>query len=310
MSTDDEGAVRLRRQFRDQDGVVTVDQAKKAGYSRAAIATKVRRGEWERPAPNVLRATDHPETARSRIRVAVLSLGADATVTGRSAAYWWRMIDVAPAEVEIAVAKERQPRPRRGVRVIRRAVPEQDRVVIDGVPVTKKGMTVLTAVALLGHTAGAHLMDRVLQRGVVALDALDQVHARTGGRHGARLCATLLALAAGGARSEAERLAHHALRGAGIDGWQADHRVVLPRWGPAVLDLAFLDHRICVEIDGWAYHRDLRAFVGDAARQNALAVTGWLVIRTNWHELTEHPERFVSSVRAALAERERFAARP
>jgi very-short-patch-repair endonuclease len=309
VRTDEERTARLRRQFRDQDGVATVDQAKEAGYSRAAIATKVRRGEWERPAPNVLRATDHPATARSRIRIAVLSLGPHATLTGRSAAYWWRMTDVAPAEVEVAVAKDRQPRPRRGVRVVRRAVPEQDRVVLDGVAVTKKAMTVLTAVALLGRIAGAHLMDHVLQRGVVALDALEQAHVRTGGRHGARLCAVLLALAAGGARSEAERIAHRALRTAGIDGWHADHRVVLPRWGPAVLDLAFLDHRICVEIDGWAYHRDQRTFVHDAARQNALAVTGWLVIRTNWHELTEHPDRFVASVRDALAGRARSEAR-
>ena len=38
-----------------------------------------------------------------------------------------------------------------------------------------------------------------------------------------------------------------------------------------------------VEIDGWAYHRDLRAFLRDRARQNALVLDGWVVIRTTWY---------------------------
>lgn len=305
MSTVPAGAARLRAQMLDQDGAATVRQAKDAGYSRAAIAGKVRRGEWERPARGVLRTTEHPVTPRSRIRVAMLSVGPDATLIGRSAAFWWQMTDTAPADVEIAVPQRNQPRPRPGVTVTRRAVPDRDRVAVDGLLVTKKAATVLAAVASLGVVAGAKLMDRVLQRGMVALDALREVHERTRHRYGAMVGGVLLTLAAGGARSEAERLAHRALRAAGITGWLADHRVVLPRHGPAVLDLAFLEQRVLVEVDGWAYHRDLRAFVHDSARQNALVLAGWVVIRTNWHELTERPERFVDTVREALAERAR-----
>jgi hypothetical protein len=32
---------------------------------------------------------------------------------------------------------------------------------------------------------------------------------------------------------------------------------------------------------------------------------GWVVIRTNWYELTDGPEQFVAHVREALAERRR-----
>ncbi|WP_433799541.1 DUF559 domain-containing protein [Actinomycetospora sp. CA-084318] len=298
-------AAKLHARMRAQDGVATVQEAKDAGYSKVAIAGKIRRGEWERPAHNVLRATDQPVTARSRIRVAMLSLGADATLVGRSAAFWWQMTDTAPASVEIAVPQRNQPRPRDGVTVVRRAVPARDRVAVDGLLVTKKAATVLAAVAALGLIAGAKLMDRVLQKGVVALDALTETHQRSRGRYGAVLAATLLALAAGGARSEAERIAHRVLREADIVGWEADVRVILPRHGPAVLDLAFLDRRVLVEIDGWAYHRDLRAFLHDAARQNALVLAGWVVIRTNWHELKDRPHDFVRTVQDALAERSR-----
>ncbi len=299
------GAARLRRQMQDQDGVATVRQAKDAGYSKVVIAGKVRRGEWERPAHGVLRTTDHPITPRSRIRVAMLSVGADATLVGRSAAYWWQMTDIAPVEVEVAVPKRSQPRRRPGVSTIRRDLSPCDRVSVDGLQVTKKAATVLAAVAALGLLAGAKFMDRVLQKGLVALDALRESHESSRGRHGAPVCATLLALAAGGARSEAERMAHRVLREAGLTGWEADHRVMLPRQGPAVLDLAFLEQRVLVEIDGWAYHRDLRAFLHDTRRQNALVLAGWVVIRTNWHELKERPDVFVLTVRAALADRVR-----
>lgn len=268
--------------------------------SRAAIAARLRSGEWVRGPSGVLRAADHPVTPRSRIRAAMLSLGDDATLVGRSAAFWWHLTDVAPADIEIAMPHGTRARPRPGVRLIHRGVPPQDRVVVDGIAVTKKPATVLAAVATLGLLPGARLMDRALQAGV-DLAALREVHLRTAGRHGAAIASTLLVLAGGGARSEAERTAHSHLRRAAISGWTANHEFQLRGYGQAFLDLAFLEHRVLVEVDGWAYHRGLRAFLRDARRQNALVLNGWTVIRTNWFELREHPEEFVRNVRDALA---------
>jgi very-short-patch-repair endonuclease len=162
--------------------------------------------------------------------------------------------------------------------------------------VTKKTPAVLAAVATLDTAAGARLMDHVLQRGTVELEALRRAHRRTTGRHGATRCAELLRLAAGGARSQAERLAHQALTVAAITGWCADRPVWLPGYGQALLDLAFDELRVLVEIDGWAYHRDLRSFLRDADRQNALVLQGWVVIRTNWYELTENVDQFLAHV--------------
>ena len=291
---------RIRALLRTQDGVLAVRQVREAGYSRAQIAARVKKGEWTRDLHGVLRAADHPVTPRSRIRAATLSFGDEATLVGRSAAFWWRLTDVAPAEVEVAVEHQSQPRPREGVRLIRRGVPETDRVVVDGVAVTKKPATVLAAAASLGLLLGARLMDQALQAGV-NLEAMRSVHRRTAGRYGALIAFELLVLAGGGARSEAERSAHRRLREAGLDSWHADHEVWLPGFGRAVLDVAFVDRKVLVEIDGWAYHRGLRAFLRDARRQNALVLDGWVVIRTNWFELREDPQRFVGNVVEALA---------
>ncbi len=297
----DEQAARFRRVRRDQDGVFSTAQAHAAGYSRAAVAAKVARGEWVPECHGVLRAADHPSTPRTRVRAAMLSLGDGATLVGQSAVHWWRMTDVAPAEVVVAVPHEHRPRPRPGVRLVRRSVPAHDRVVVDGVAVTTRPVAVLGALSDLDLVAGARLVDRILTSGAVSLEQLRSVHVRTAGRRGTGLARTVLALADGGARSEAERIAHGALRSAGIHGWVADHEVRLTSYGLAVLDLAFLELRVLVEIDGWAYHRDQRAFVRDSARQNALVLAGWVVIRTTWYELTEDPDRFVRNVAEALA---------
>ena len=272
----DERTARLLALLRDQDGALSVEQANEIGYSAAAIDAKVGRGEWLRAMYRVLRAADHPDTPRARIRVAMLSLGPGATLVGRSALYWWRLVYTAPAEVEVAVPPQRQPRPRTGVRVLRRAVPPEERVVVDGVAVTKKAPAVLAAVAALDVGAGARLIDQVLQQGSVDLEALLRAHRRATGRHGATRCAALLRLASGGARSEAERIAHRALTADGISGWRADRETWLPGYGRAFLDLAFDEVRVLAEIDGWAYHRDLRAFLRDTDRQNALVLQGWV----------------------------------
>lgn len=193
-------------------------------------------------------------------------------------------------------------KPRPGVRFVHRAVPDDERVVVDGLAVTKKPTTVVAAAVSLGLLLGAKLLDGALQAGV-DLEAMWRVHRLGVGRHGAALAFQLLVLAGGGARSEAERTAHRRLRNAGIGGWTADHEVVLRGYGLAVLDIAFADRKVLVEVDGWAFHRDLRAFLGDARRQNALMLDGWIVIRTNWFELREDPDRFVRNVAEALAAR-------
>jgi very-short-patch-repair endonuclease len=89
--------------------------------------------------------------------------------------------------------------------------------------------------------------------------------------------ARLLALAAGGAVSEAERLAHTRMREGAIRGWIANVPMNVPGFGRAVVDVAFPEQKVILEIDGWAFHRGLRAFLVDGPRQAALTAEGWVV---------------------------------
>lgn len=108
----------------------------------------------------------------------------------------------------------------------------------------------------------------------------------------------MLDAAAGGARSEAERLVIQLLRAAGIRGWHANYRV-----GPYLVDIAFPEKRVVIEIDGWAFHSDQQAFQNDRSRQNLLALQGWQVLRFTWLDITEHPDRVLAQIRAALSVR-------
>ncbi|MDD7964602.1 DUF559 domain-containing protein [Actinomycetospora lemnae] len=56
-----------------------------------------------------------------------------------------------------------------------------------------------------------------------------------------------------------------------------------------------------VEVDGWAYHRELPAFRRDHARQNALVLAGWTVLRVDWHALDADPAAVLATITAATA---------
>ena len=58
---------------------------------------------------------------------------------------------------------------------------------------------------------------------------------------------------------------------------------------------------VAIEIDGWAFHSDADTFRKDRARQNAIVLAGWTVLRFTWHDLTVRPSEVVADIRAALA---------
>lgn len=137
-------------------------------------------------------------------------------------------------------------------------------------------------------------MDRALQ-GDFELTQLWRAHLRNKGRHGSPSARRLLQAASDGARSEAERLLVRLLRAAKVSGWKANFPVC-----GYLVDIAFPNERVAVEVDGWAFHSDQRTFQRDRARQNAIALSGWQVLRFTWLDLTEHPQRVIAEIAAAL----------
>jgi very-short-patch-repair endonuclease len=73
------------------------------------------------------------------------------------------------------------------------------------------------------------------------------------------------------------------------------------RVGRFVVDFLWPEHRVVVELDGFATHNRRGAFEGDRARDGDLLAVGYRVIRVTWRQLTREPCAVVARVAAILA---------
>jgi very-short-patch-repair endonuclease len=203
------------------------------------------------------------------------------------------MLPSAPDRVEVTAARRCGLRERAGVRLRRRELYRRDIACVDGLALTARPVTVLETAAAIAD--GSAFLDRALQRHV-DFAPVYQAYCRNLGAHGWARIACLLVAAADRADSAAERIVVGLLRRAGITGWQ----VGVP-FGPWTIDLAFLDAKVAVEVDGWAWHVDVDRFRADRHKGNALTRAGWTVLRFTWHDLVHRPAYVVAEIRAALA---------
>jgi very-short-patch-repair endonuclease len=280
------------------DGVVTLDEALRGGLTLRQVQHRVSTGRWIKLHPGVYLVGWGEPDQRASTRAAVAWAGTGAVASGLTAAWWWRLRDWAPAVAEVTVPRSRSRCCPPEVVARRRNLDPVNLVVVRGLPVTALPLTVLDAAAALGNDSGRPLVDRALQRRV-SFGELHAAYCRSFGRHGSPWLGRVLRQAADGACSQAERVMHRLLREARIDGWVTNHLVVLSGieyW----IDVAFVDRRLAVEVDGWAWHSDLDRFAHDRRRQNALVLAGWTVLRFTWHDLMSLPDVVVAQIRMAL----------
>lgn len=211
--------------------------------------------------------------------------------SGLSAAWWHGLTKFAPDVVDVTVPRVSNHRRRPDIRSRRRDLTPQDIVERKGLRVTALPLTVVEAA--IRRRGGAKLMDAALQQHV-ELAQLWRAHLRNKGRHGSPAARRLLQAASDGARSEAERLLVKLLREAGITGWQTNYPV-----GGYKVDIAFLDPKVAIEVDGWAFHSDSETFVKDRQRQNTISLLGWKVLRFTWLDLTQYPNRVIAEIKFA-----------
>jgi len=283
----------LEDHLRRNDGVITAAQAEHAGLSRYAVHRRVESGRWRRLSRGVYFADDRPFTDAARIRAEVWSHGTSATASGLAAAWWHGLVSTAPDHIEVTVPMSKGSRSTWQSSVRRRDLAAADVVLRRNLLVTAIPLTVLDAVSVTHSRA---IMDSALQLRVT-LDQLHKAQARNARRHGAGVAGQYLREASDGARSEAERLLVRQLRAAKISGWKANYPVC-----GYVVDIAFPHQKVAIEVDGWAFHSDQKAFQRDRNRQNVISLNGWKILRFTWLDLTEHPQRVIAEIARALSQ--------
>ncbi|WP_440713768.1 endonuclease domain-containing protein [Gordonia sp. FQ] len=70
-----------------------------------------------------------------------------------------------------------------------------------------------------------------------------------------------------------------------------------------VVDFAWPELKVAVEIDGWAHHRDHKAFSRDMRKRNALATAGGVTLSFSRHDLTGDPAGCLEPVIGPLRDR-------
>jgi very-short-patch-repair endonuclease len=329
------------RAARGQGGVLTYRQALSAGLTRAQIQVFVARGWWLHPVKDayvvgaVTGASDDPLAGlRARARAAAL-VHPGAVVGGLTAA---RLLGFGPvadaadeAPVQLVVPGRGVRRSARGLECRVGELGEGEVVRAGGIPLTAPART-LADVVLAAETRqdAVALMDAALHAGLVA--DTREAQAATAWRPGCRRAETWWPLADGRSESVLETrtrlvLVDHGLRPEQLQ-WEVrapDGRFV------ARVDLAYPSRQVAIEADGARFHGGpgweraatesgrprsrtrlpdqmpagcgpgVRPLFQDRRRQNALAGTGWRVVRATWLDVVDRPDRLIQEIHAALA---------
>jgi hypothetical protein len=143
-----------------QAGVISREQALRAGLSAATVDRLVRTRRWRPLHPRVYLVPGFGAGDEARAWAAVLWAGKDAVLSGTAAAWWHGLLGAAPRTIGVAASARRPARS--GVVVWCRLLGAADRVEHRGLPVTALGLTVLEAAAELGGAAGELLLHRAL----------------------------------------------------------------------------------------------------------------------------------------------------
>ncbi len=177
-----------------------------------------------------------------------------------------------------------------GVRVVR----------VGDLRVSHPGDAAVDLIRLWPPADALAVAQRSLILGMLTLPGLIAAHSSLTRLAGAAQLRAVIHELSEGTVSEGERRLVELLRESGVTGWIANHGVRVGR-RRYVVDVAFPSASVAVEVDGHAYHSDVRAFQNDRTRQNDLVRAGWTVLRFTWTDITQHPEDVLAVITSTLA---------
>jgi very-short-patch-repair endonuclease len=285
--------------LRQQSGVVRRDQLHQLGFPPRTLSRRVAAGQFAAHGNKVLALVGLADDMFHRSLVAghrtwprgVLTGPSAVVVHGRQDEPPWDAVDL--GLMPWVVHRDHWD----GLRVLR-ACATPPVTTCYGLPVATLEAALLHMLTLLPYQEALALARRSAQvHGAARLlrSLEDAASGDMKSRTGAAQLRLLGAELESGAQSQAESLALHLLQRAGVQGFRVNFGVRSGR-RRVVIDIAFPDERLAVEIDGQAWHTSPRRFQSDRARQNRLVAAGWRVLRFTWRDLTETPDAVIRSI--------------
>jgi very-short-patch-repair endonuclease len=243
---------------------------------------------------------DVPVTHELRAVAAARLLVPGAVVSGRSAAVLWGLPDAGPDDdVELTVPPNSSVCRLPGIRVRRRAIPEEHVAARKGTAITTPEVTAIDLAREGTLEAAVVLLDRLVGARVTNLERLRVVAAEVSGR-GCRQVRQAITLADGLAGSPQETRLRLLLHRSELPRPVAQFVVRDSAGFVARVDFGWPDAKVAVEYEGIWHGESPQQVAADRRRLNRLAAAGWTVVFVTAADL-HRPAELIARIAAALA---------
>jgi very-short-patch-repair endonuclease len=286
--------------------VVSRRQLLGRGLSKEEIDWRIRTGRLH-PLHAGVYAVGHRLISRQgRLMAAVLASGPEAVLSHYSAAMVWSLRGYTERAIHVTAPHKSTPSKR--IRRHHSPLPDDERTVEEGIPVTTVPRTILDLAATESADVVENLLRESEHRQLSDRLSLPDLIERYRGKRGTRKVQVALERLkedpVGRKRSRLEERFAPFLR---------QHRLPLPRFNDWVflgnkryqVDCHWPDLRQVIELDGWDGHSTRTAFREDRARDRRLTAAGYTVTRITWNQLDDEPEAIASDLRSLLQQIEK-----
>lgn len=280
-----------------QYGVVSRAQLAALGLGTGAIKHRIGLGRLH-PLYRGVYAVGHRSLQREAWwMAAVLAAGPDAVLSHRSAAALWGIRDTRRAVVEVTAP--RKLKARAALEAHRVTLAADEVTVEDGISVTTPARTLFDLAAVVTPAQLEAAFNEAEYRRLTSPVSLDALLARYPRRRGNAAVRRILdnhrRNGETRTRSELERIFLSLL-----DAHDLPRPRINRNTDHGELDAAWPEHQLSVEVDGFAAHGPRKAFEDDRARDRALVVAGWRVIRLTWRQLETDADTLGAQLSALL----------
>ena len=279
-----------------QHGMLTREQLARAGLNREAIKYRLAIGRLHLVHRCVYAVGHVPPSPNARAMAAVLACGADAVLSHRSAGALWRITPAWRGPVEVS-GRRRSRQPGIGFHWSGTlAAPDVSRHW--GIPITAPARTILDLADVLAPAALVRAVNEAQVLHLVGAEDLDELIARSLGRHGLTPLRAILERT--GAPTES---AFEDAFLAFVERYDLPVPEVQCRVAGYRVDMLWRAQHLIVELDGRDYHDTAPAFESDREKDANLSAEGFVVVRITWKRLKHSAAREAWRLRALLAAR-------
>jgi len=288
----------LARLATRQHGVVSRPQLLALGFGDEAIKTRLDAMRLQALHREVF-AVGHSRLGEAARRwAAVLAYGETALLSHRSAAALWGLARQRSSLIDITAEMGRQGICRReGIFIHRGRLHPEDRAVRTGIPVTTVARTLFDMAEFVSLKRLESAWEEADRLGLLELREVERVCERGYGRRALRPIRRLLA------EARAATITRSPLE----DDFAAfcrDRGLPTPSFNTTVLgfevDALWPRQRLAAELDSWEFHGHRAAFERDRARDSALQVAGYRIIRVTYRRVHSEADKLAAEIRVLL----------